>query len=661
MIRTLFRTMLAASDVLGVDANLTAGWRDILENLHPYPTASVTLPSGRQATILADWQGAPPPPKNDRQMLSSIQPIYPGGQFYRSMPNRSAFQMAADAMEYLDYYSVQADTFCIMYTISGRVGANQTKVFPQMVKTNLQWGMGGQTFMENLMTLPQIGPAALVYVNELFVQSHEGFVRIYPAHFTDTGVMGGPPRGPAVPKEVTAAAEPAVCNLTGKWSMPDGHGMLVQADDGQLTGECCVTPTDPTDKEFTIVGNYSGQGGAQAQVPVVPGHPECGSTPAPPPTNIAMTWTTHKSGKVSSLSGIVSADCQSIHWLQGGAADYARGWKSEHAVAADESHSTESPPLATQRPWLGSTFSTLRTHGAFLVSGSLSETGEVGPVTVLSERGGNLTFLTPWPRSTAAPRVSSGGVAVPVAPFLPPASAVFLEAGERLYRFATRAGASYTIAAPGAGRPLATDDSVHSGRRATIYVDAARGHDSVPDHASGVGEDPLEPLRTLSAAQAAARRALLRDGVRGVTVRAAAGSYEPLILTAEDSGRSVGADVWYEGAPGASISGGVLLPASAIEPVPTSDPIRSRLPAAATTRRVSVKGLGIVPGPASTGVQLSCPGVGTLDIATWPSDGSWARTGTPVGSNGFVYPAAAPLPKTTTAGLWLAGYFTYVK
>ena len=58
MIRTLFRTMLTASDVLGVDANLTAGWRDILENLHPYPTASVTLPSGRQATILADWQGA---------------------------------------------------------------------------------------------------------------------------------------------------------------------------------------------------------------------------------------------------------------------------------------------------------------------------------------------------------------------------------------------------------------------------------------------------------------------------------------------------------------------------------------------------------------------------------------------------------------------------
>ena len=67
-----------------------------------------------RATILADWQGAPPPPKNDRQMLSSIQPIFPGGQFWRSMPNRTAFRMAVDTMEYLDYYSVQADTFCIM-------------------------------------------------------------------------------------------------------------------------------------------------------------------------------------------------------------------------------------------------------------------------------------------------------------------------------------------------------------------------------------------------------------------------------------------------------------------------------------------------------------------------------------------------------------------
>ena len=99
--------------------------------------------------------------------------------------------MAVDTMEYLDYYSVQADTFCIMCefvgplvsrithagssiiliccdaplvcgfwglshidnlwhclitdTISGRIGANQTVVFPQMVSTNLNWGMQGNS------------------------------------------------------------------------------------------------------------------------------------------------------------------------------------------------------------------------------------------------------------------------------------------------------------------------------------------------------------------------------------------------------------------------------------------------------------------------------------------------------------------------------------
>ena len=114
MIRTLFHTMIEGSAALGIDSDLRAGWQDILDNIHPFPYVQVTLPSGRNATILADWQGAPPPPKNDRQMLSSIQPIYPGGQFWRSMPNRTAFDMAADTMEYLDYYSVSADTFCIM-------------------------------------------------------------------------------------------------------------------------------------------------------------------------------------------------------------------------------------------------------------------------------------------------------------------------------------------------------------------------------------------------------------------------------------------------------------------------------------------------------------------------------------------------------------------
>jgi hypothetical protein len=318
MIRRLLRTMIAASHVLGVDSGLRAGWQDILDHLAPFPTATVSL-DGKPTTILADWEGAGPPMKNDRQMLSAIQPIYPSGQFYRSMPNQTEFQIAVDTMRYLDYYSVSADTFCIMYTISGRVGANQTLVYPQMVHTNLQWGDSGATFFQNLMTNPQIGPAALVYVNELFVQSHESFVRIYPSHFSDTGVMGGPPRGPAVAE--TEANDPlamptavAPCNLTGRWRMPNGHGTLNQVGFA-ITGQCC----GPTDKEFTATGVFNSSdlphpapppGPPPPPAPIWPGHPECGTFPVPPlpppppPGNIELKFVT-KAGKTSIVGGAV--------------------------------------------------------------------------------------------------------------------------------------------------------------------------------------------------------------------------------------------------------------------------------------------------------------------------------------------------------------------
>ena len=497
MIRALFATMISGSEALGVDSALRPDWQDILDNLHPYPTATVTLPDGQVATILADWQGAPPPPKNDRQMLSSIQPIYPGGQFWRSMPNQTAFAVAVDTMKYLDYYSVQADTFCIMYTISGRVGANQTVVFPQMVKTNLQWGQGGQTFMRNLMTLPQIGPAALVYVNELFVQSHESFVRIYPAHFSDTGALGGPPRGPPSAAAVqstlgpatsstaggTTVAPEAACGLTGNWSMPIGHGTLTQ-NGKVVTGQCCATPTKPADKEFTITGIYTGQPPGPPPppppppppVPVWPGRPECGTAPGPPPPPIPagpsnLQFTFHeKSGDTTALVGSVSADCNSIAWVGRTASPpYTRGWKSARVrgrsgttrQAALEEETTErtgiaadadpehGAPTRTLRPWLGSSFTTLRTHKAFLVSGSLSERGQVGPVTVLSERGGNFTFLSPWPRAQAVPTVTAaGGQAVAVSVVLPKPTEVHLAEGEKLFAFTTRVNGSYTIAEP---------------------------------------------------------------------------------------------------------------------------------------------------------------------------------------------------------------------
>lgn len=228
--------------------------------------------------------------------------------------------------------------------------------------------------------------------------------------------------------------------------------------------------------------------------------------------------------------------------------------------------------------------------------------------------------------------------------------------------------------------------------RVSIYVDPVSGRDP-PGPATGAasdggqrahrdGEVPARrPLRTLGAAQRAARAALGRAGGNGgVTVHAAAGRYDPLSLSELDAGAIETANVLFEGAPGATISAGRVLSASGFGPVPSSDPVFARLPAPAraATHRFDLGALGIsakslqlldrlsptVAGPGGTGsllgpdsVQLTCDGV-AMDLASWPSNGSWAHTGENVSHNGFVYPPDAPLPDDS-AGLWLAGYFIY--
>jgi hypothetical protein len=421
MLKRLYRTMLAGSTALGIDADLRAGWQDILDHLVPLPLATVML-DNKTTTILADFDGAGPPPKNDRQMLSAIQPIFPAGQFYRSMPNRTEFALAVDTMRYLDYYSVPADTFCIMYTISGRVGANQTVVYPQMVETNLQWpesGGKGQTILHNLMTGPQIGPAALVYVNELFVQSHESFVRIYPSHFTDTGAMGGPPRGPAVaPPSPPSPPSP-----------PPGTPTAMCMDKDNST---CAACTRYADKRCP--GPWCGpcvhlSSAAQGGSDCVPAH-----------------WWNKEKSQFPGRSCTGNATGCKPACASSGTKAQPSGRPSSCDLTA-----SHAPPERTQRPWLGSSFQTLRAQGAFLVSGSLSESGVVAPFEVHSERGRPFVFLTPWPKRKSAPRVvTAQGTVVATVAFVPSASQVYLAEGERLYRFETQVNGSYTISSASA-------------------------------------------------------------------------------------------------------------------------------------------------------------------------------------------------------------------
>ena len=256
----------------------------------------------------------------------------------------------------------------------------------------------------------------------------------------------------------------SVCNLTGQWSMPDGHGTLLQ-EGTSITGQCCVTPANPHDKEFICKGNFTGLfrpppplPPPPPPIPAVPGQPQCGTLappkPTPPlgPSNIELKFYRGSNATaVASLAGVVSNDCNSIHWSTNSDQTYTRGWKSTRDIEIPESEGDpyHGPPEHTLRPWLGSRFTTLRAHGAFLLSGSLSEIGEVGDIKVFAEKSGNFTFLTPWPAQHGSPEVrTDGGDGVDVEAFFPPPSEVYLEAGERLFRFACVANGSYILSPP---------------------------------------------------------------------------------------------------------------------------------------------------------------------------------------------------------------------
>lgn len=216
------------------------------------------------------------------------------------------------------------------------------------------------------------------------------------------------------------------------------------------------------------------------------------------------------------------------------------------------------------------------------------------------------------------------------------------------------------------GEVVTSSQSAPAPLRMVYYVnpntgsDSPRGNTWIPP-----AQSPTIPFRTIGAALTSAREfRSARPHSSGVTIRAAAGTYPPLVLGPRDSGAPNGSEVRIEGEPGALITGGVTLPAGEFQTLLPSDPIASRIPQAshASTRWINISGLvSMESSGASTvsgALSISCSTVGALTLATWPSNGSWADVGTPVGASGFVYPQDVPLP-TNPRNLWLTGFFVF--
>ena len=445
MLRRFYPYMIEWSALLGkVSDARRAQWQDIVDHLRQFPTTKDPYNSSKVIFAdfeLSDFSSPGPPPLHDRQLMGVAQAIYPGCQAERSMANRTLFEIAVNTMDYLQWYNMSSDGQAVMYTISGRIGANQTLIFPVWVNYNLFRAPQGRDkwFMNNLMMLPQIGSAMMQYVNELMVQSHEPFVRIYPAHFSDTGVEGGPPRGPrgspsgygpsgeAEPERREEA--PQMCDLGGYWNMPVGTGQIFQTGKTTIESDCC----ERTGFAFHFNGTLS----ISPAHPVDPELPQCGEVPSTP--RIAIDNVAVDGSKLS-MVGTIAADCSTITWDSQPNAPYRRAFQNGTLVPFSDN-------TWTLRPWLGSSFSTLRLHGAFLASGSLSDNGVVGSVTITSEKGLPFAFLNPWPRAAGAPSVvvKEGGASVKLERWSPRASEVYLEKGEVLYRFNTTAGATYEL------------------------------------------------------------------------------------------------------------------------------------------------------------------------------------------------------------------------
>jgi hypothetical protein len=511
MIRTLLEAAVDFSTVLGVDADLRPSWRDILSNLAPYPTREVTIGgNASMATIFVDWDGAPPPPKNDKQMLGCIQIVYPAGRVSSSSANRTLFRTAKNLLDYLDQWDVSSDADCILFQISTRLNYNQTAMYP-----NFAWALGSEpregyargNLFQNGLTQAQNVAGALQYVNELLVRSDEPFVRFFPAHFSSIGpeqhglplpavasvarsggtkgMNGDVTRGAAHGGFTTAAS---ACNLTGFWfdlsnnGTPHPNPFIVK----QTGAAYAYEVAEPNEWGCPVNITRSEVGGSPA-VPPSPrldGHPKCGVSPHSghpavlPHTQMQFVWPPHGSTEKTVQNLTVTPDCKFMCFPPAAAAEGQGPYGRTHAspppgVCADAGSGGVTAPA---RPWLNSSFSNLRVKGAqgtevcpltnglctFLVGGSLSAVGVVGQLTVLSERGGNFTFLSPFAAGVlptvlcvsgpGCSSATSGGatgtlaVSVPITTWAP-LGLFHLEEHEVVFAFETASNSTYAISA----------------------------------------------------------------------------------------------------------------------------------------------------------------------------------------------------------------------
>ena len=325
------------------------------------------------------------------------------------------------------------------------------------------------------MTQAQNAGGGLQYVNELLVRSDEPFVRFFPGHFSSVaGDQHGLPL--PLPRQDEPARSPAAdCDITGVWydlrnAFPKDKFEL------HKTGPNSWKIAQPNEWQCEVFVNRSHPPGAPAPpppppMPRIPGHDECGVVPAKPAlgTNTSGTfgffWPAHGETKDTLQELALSSDCQNLCFTDAKAEAQAQGMPysrsrgpSKPSVCDFAGGGSGNDAREPERPWLNSSFSGMRVKGAqgtaacplsnglctFLVGASLSARGVVGSIDVLSERGGNFTFLSPYAAGSAPVVTGRGGVSVPCRKWAP-AGLFHLEPHETVWAFETERNTEYVI------------------------------------------------------------------------------------------------------------------------------------------------------------------------------------------------------------------------
>ena len=336
------------------------------------------------------------------------------------------------------------------------------------------------------MTQAQNAAGGLQYVNELLVRSDEPFVRFFPGHFSS---IRPEQHGLPLPKPERQQQHPsaerraeghgtAKCNLTGVWYDLHNAGKyptnrfelkLVASSANQSRPSWRIDQPNEWSCEVFVNGTKPSASPPTPPVQRVPGHPECGvdvPAHAPQPNQFGFFWPAHGATPDTLQYMAPTLNCQYLCFTnpraaaQNGGLPYARTTAPAPPGICNFATGGGSGDSAAT-PWLNASFSGLRVKGAqgteacplslglctFLVGASLSTHGEVSDIDVFSERGGNFTFLSPFPASATLvveERHTDATVKVSLRKWAPP-GLFHLEAHETVFAFETKAKASYVI------------------------------------------------------------------------------------------------------------------------------------------------------------------------------------------------------------------------